>query len=132
MHKSAKFCVLGKHAFLSYNILMYLVSKKDMSHQNTNAKNPYNITNDYCHPSEHANALLAVSEAVILNKENTEEVKQKVLEYLVSLGFDEKLAKKEIDAAIKLCVVKYGDSKEKYNKLSLNERKRTTWSDGNF
>ena len=44
----------------------------------------------------------------------------------------EKLARKEIESAAQSCFVKSGGSYEKYDKLSLNERKRTVWNDDNF
>lgn len=91
-----------------------------------------NITNDYCHPGEHINALLAVAEAITLDRENIEEIKNKTLGYLVKLGFDENLARKEIETVVKSCVAENGDTRDKYNKLSLDERKRTVWNDDNF
>lgn len=65
-------------------------------------------------------------------QKTVEEVKNNTLKYLINLGFDENLAKKEIETIVNSCVAKTGDTKEKYNKLSLNERKRTTWNDDNF
>lgn len=128
-----KIAEVAKNSGVNLVNIEQILPIQDMSQQNADAKNPHNITNDYCHPSEHSNILLAVGEAVtLLDKENVEKVKKNALEYLLSLGFNENLAKKEIETVVNSCVAKKSDIQEKYDKLSLNERRRTTWNDNNF
>lgn len=104
---------------------------RDMSGINTSPKNPENITNDYCHPGEHVNVLLALAEAVIIHGDNAE-VKNRAVNELLALEknalqpIGEDLLRKEVEAVVTGAIAKAGDPAA-YRRVAFAERQRVNW-----
>src|SRR3989338_8241964 len=102
---------------------------RDMSHQNTSAKNWENITIDYCHPAEHVNILIAYAQSLAKNSVNPTAIRALAKQELLALGFgmNELLAESELSRIEQVCVVKAGESVEAYRRLSVTTRSKIDW-----
>lgn len=102
----------------------------DMEGVSSSPKDSRNITNDYCHPGEHVNILLAVAQAysAIGDTQRFLEVKQNAMDQLIRLGVDQDIAQKEVEQVITNCVIlSNAESVSDYQKLAHSDRVRMTW-----
>jgi hypothetical protein len=86
------------------------------------------ISNDYCHPGEHVNILLALAEAVAKSSVS-EDIINRTKEQLVALLIEPEIADYEIKKVIDSCVVVSGAPVEAYERLAKAKRTRYTWAD---
>ena len=92
------------------------------------ARDPENITNDYCHPGERVNIYIAAAESIALGID-TADVESKTISQLEKLGVNPEVARSEIRVLFRDCIIRPGASKEDYMTLASAQRTRRTWND---
>ncbi len=120
--------VAGEAKVNFINIEAILPIRDRSSGRASSPKDPGNITNDYCHPGERVNILLAAAQSEISGGDR-KDIEQRATNQLVNLGVNEQVAKMEVSKVLSLCIVQAGDSVKKYKEISEKVRTRPTWDD---